>query len=261
MKHFAGLMVTVLLVSLSAIPAMAAETNETEKEKVAYLGIATSRVSDVLREQLELPKGVGLVIDYVDADSPARSSGLKKYDILQKLNDQILINPDQLAVLVRMFKAGEEIDLTLIRQGKAMSVPAKLAKLVEKELLPVLSQSGWRGPRGEWFRAFKTYDKALKRLDKPFGDILLKQIMKESDTNDEIGSMLRGYHWKGPKSFSLMYLYDGDRSYEVRARHDGSKTIVVSDKDGNVVFKGPVDTETQREQLPEHIRTILDDLD
>src|SRR5205085_591288 len=51
------------------------------------------------------------------------------------------------AVLVRTFKPGDEVKLSLIRAGKPQTVSAKL---VEKEL-PVLDDgSPWGAPFGEW---------------------------------------------------------------------------------------------------------------
>src|SRR4051812_24857060 len=72
-------------------------------EKVSFLGVTTVPVSPTLTEQLGLPKGIGLVVTAVVPDSPAAGI-LKSHDILTKLNDQLLIETHQLAVLVRSFK-------------------------------------------------------------------------------------------------------------------------------------------------------------
>src|SRR4051812_3591693 len=40
-------------------------------EKAAFLGVAVSSAPGVIRDQLKLPRGVGLVVDHVEADSPA----------------------------------------------------------------------------------------------------------------------------------------------------------------------------------------------
>jgi hypothetical protein len=56
-------------------------------EKAAFLGVATSPAPDTLRAQLDLPRGVGLVVDFVEKDSPAEAAGLKVHDVLEKLDD------------------------------------------------------------------------------------------------------------------------------------------------------------------------------
>lgn len=100
-------------------------------EKAAFLGIATSPAAAALTDQLKLHKGVGLVVDFVEPKSPGDEAGLKQYDVLQKLNDQLLIDSHQFAVLVRTFKPGEEVSLTVIHQGESRSVKVKL---IEREV-------------------------------------------------------------------------------------------------------------------------------
>ena len=102
-----------------------------KKVKAAYLGVSASRLTPAMRSQLSLPAGVGLVVDVVDKDSPGAMAGLKQYDVLHKLNDQILVNLEQLSILVRTFKPGDEVTLTVIRQAKPTTLNAKL---IEKEV-------------------------------------------------------------------------------------------------------------------------------
>jgi hypothetical protein len=103
-------------------------------EKAAYLGIASSPAAPVLRKQLRLADGMGLVVDYVEPDSPAAAAGLQPYDVATRLNEQILVNPQQLAVLVRTYDPGTEVTLTVVREGK--QTPVKV-KLVERDLKPL----------------------------------------------------------------------------------------------------------------------------
>jgi hypothetical protein len=103
-------------------------------EKAAYLGIATSPAPPVLRKQLKLSDGMGLVVDFVEPGSPAEAAGVQPYDVAVRLNDQILVNAPQLAVLVRTFDPGAEVTLTVIREGK--ETPVKV-KLVEREVKPI----------------------------------------------------------------------------------------------------------------------------
>ena len=94
---------------------------------MTFLGVETAPVSPTLTEQLSLPKGVGLVVRSVVPDSPAANS-LKPHDILTKLNDQLLIETRQLAVLVQSYKEGDEVTLTYVRGGKESTVKVKLTK-------------------------------------------------------------------------------------------------------------------------------------
>jgi hypothetical protein len=95
-------------------------------EKAAYLGVATSPAQPAMRQQLHLRRGVGLVVDFIEPGSPADEAGLQQYDVIEKLDDQLLVNPQQLAVLVRIHQPGDSIKLTAIRGGRSLPIDVKL---------------------------------------------------------------------------------------------------------------------------------------
>ncbi len=98
------------------------------KVPVTFLGVETSEVPRVVSEQLGLAKGFGLVVDYVVPDGPAAAAGVQQSDILKMLNDQILVQPDQLAKLIRSYPEGTNVVLTILRKGAETKVTVKLAK-------------------------------------------------------------------------------------------------------------------------------------
>ena len=129
-----------------------AKAHEAALVKAAYLGIATSPAPPVLGKQLKLADGMGLVVDFVEPGSPAEAAGVQPYDVAVRLNDQVLVNAPQLAVLVRTFDPGAEVTLTVIREGK--ETPLKV-KLVERAVKPIADVAfgpmwandvGWRRP-------------------------------------------------------------------------------------------------------------------
>src|SRR6266536_5454219 len=100
----------------------------TKMEKVTYLGTVTSAAPAALREQLKLPRGAGLVVDSVEVKSPAEAAGIKQHDVLEKLNDQLLVNSEQLTALLRSMKSGDDVTLAIIHQGEHRAVKAKLGE-------------------------------------------------------------------------------------------------------------------------------------
>jgi S1-C subfamily serine protease len=76
----------------------------------------------------------GVTIQKVFEDSPAKKAGLEVHDIIQKLNDSTIINPRQFVDLLWTYKAGEQINLTLYRNGKKMVKPVKLMAKPDTEL-------------------------------------------------------------------------------------------------------------------------------
>ena len=97
-------------------------------ERVTWLGVSASVATPAVREQLKLARGVGLVVDAVEDKGPAAEAGIKPLDLLEKLNDQWLVNVEQLTALVRSMKAGDEVKLSVFRQGARQEIRAKLAE-------------------------------------------------------------------------------------------------------------------------------------
>src|SRR5438874_6697848 len=98
------------------------------KVPVTFLGVETSEVPSVLCDQLGLPKGFGLVVDYVVPDGPAAAAGVQQNDVIKMLNDQILTDPGQLSKLVRSYSEGRNVTLTLLRKSQEQKVTVTLAK-------------------------------------------------------------------------------------------------------------------------------------
>src|SRR5215472_15445746 len=79
------------------------------KKEVAWLGVATEEASDALSSQLGLEPGDGLVVSFIEPDSPAAKAGLQKNDVLVEMGDQLLVHPHQLRKLVRRQKEGDKV--------------------------------------------------------------------------------------------------------------------------------------------------------
>jgi hypothetical protein len=94
---------------------------------VTYLGVASMELPRDVSAQVPVPLETGLLIGAVAPDSPAAKAGLKESDVLAKLDDQILITPRQLAVLIANHKEGDVVKLTYYRKGQAAEVNAVLA--------------------------------------------------------------------------------------------------------------------------------------
>ncbi len=87
-------------------------------EPASYMGISTSIASRSLREQSKVPRGVGVVVDFVETGSPADKAGIKIGDVIHKMDDQFIINAQQFTVLVRMRQPGDVVKVALVRGGE-----------------------------------------------------------------------------------------------------------------------------------------------
>lgn len=83
-----------------------------------FLGVVTERISEDLRHQLpNLKPGVGLIVREIAAHSPAARTNVEEFDILLQWNDQLLVHPAQLQVLVASAKPGDQVALEYLHRG------------------------------------------------------------------------------------------------------------------------------------------------
>jgi hypothetical protein len=95
----------------------------------AWLGLEVSKPDETITAQLPaLPPGIGFVIRSIDPNGPAAAAGLREFDILWKISDQMLVNEGQLAALLRLAKPGDEIRLAGFRAGKPLDATLKLGE-------------------------------------------------------------------------------------------------------------------------------------
>jgi len=96
------------------------------RTKGTHLGVAIAKLPGSLSRQLDLPDGIGFLVESILKGSPAEQAGISRHDVLVKLEDQWLVNGSQLAVLLNMRSAGETVALSLYRKGKMMTLPLVL---------------------------------------------------------------------------------------------------------------------------------------
>ena len=111
-----------------------AASTKASTEKFTYLGVTAKTVDDTLRAQLNLPDGVGLTVTTVDHKGPA-GADIQTNDVLEKLDDQLLINAHQLVTLIRLHKPGDTVTVSLIREAKPIEVKIKLGEK-ERPIVP-----------------------------------------------------------------------------------------------------------------------------
>ena len=70
----------------------------------------------------------GALIEEVQKETAAEKAGLKKGDIITKVNDQKIANPSDLAKAISAKKPNDEVEITYIRDGKEQKTKAKLGE-------------------------------------------------------------------------------------------------------------------------------------
>jgi serine protease Do len=70
----------------------------------------------------------GVKVSDITDESAAKKAGIKEGDIITKLDDTKIENPDQLTEAIRKHKPGEKVTVTLLRDKKEQKVTAELGK-------------------------------------------------------------------------------------------------------------------------------------
>ncbi|MGI8603256.1 MAG: PDZ domain-containing protein [Verrucomicrobiales bacterium] len=134
-----------------------------ESENPTYLGIMLDEVPRAGFAELPIDKGTGLLVIGVSKESPAAKAGIQKGDILARLDQQILVSPQQLIVLVRNKNAGDKVRLTFFREGKQQEAEVTLARGNPDELAQGHGADRGPGkPKLDWLQ--KLDDQGARRL-------------------------------------------------------------------------------------------------
>ncbi len=244
-----------------------------ETGPVTFLGVHANPVDPTLSAQLGLPEHMGLAIRYIVPDSPAEKAGLKPHDILRKMDDQILIHPFQLRVLVRSAEGGEKVTYTILREGKEMQIEVELVKREPAQYEKFKKM-------GQWFQKpdhpgmpfglnmnFDYLDEDIDvlvadagRIGADVGQMLTNVFDHTSETSDHVINSINGRSTIIKMQEKEILLHDDDGTLSLTL-HNGSKHLQVIDDEGNVLFDGPVDTVEERSVIPENILPKLQKLE
>ncbi len=106
-----------------------------------WTGVRVQDLTPLLAQSLDLENTEGAIILDVEQDSPAQKAGLKRRDVIIEANEERIKNSADWEDLIYLSRAGEEIDVTLLRNGKEtreklvpQSFPARMTKGSQSDL-------------------------------------------------------------------------------------------------------------------------------
>lgn len=230
---------------------------------VAYLGVATEPLDPMTGRHLGLGEGVGLAVAYLDA-AGVLNGKVEEGDILHKFNDQLLVSPEQLAILVRREAPGTKASLTVLRSGKSETVEVKLGAIDQAKVRPAAPRPGWNGTWGP--NVFPMPSPGRPGADmREWSDDFRRQMRQghggrfDDDGGEPAGEP--GPRPARPKaeihSSSTRIVSETRDGVTVTLTHrDGAKSAKI-EKDGKIVFDGPIDNEKDLGKVPEEFRGRL----
>jgi hypothetical protein len=269
------------------------ESGATKKpaKEVAWLGISTDEACDVITSQLGLKSGEGLVVIYVEPNSPAAKAGLQKYDVLVGMGDQLLVHPLQLRKLVRRQNIGDSIKLEFYRAGKKQSATATLSKTTERtdaseemmhgfdakiaqalrgEMNGIISHAGYNKPSAN-VDLQKSMEQAREALHQALTrNANLTWVLGPGVTNLDaltldglnVGKGTTLTVKKNGNSAKSIAKADETGTYVIVA--NPKKRLTVHDNQGKLIFDGDIETEAEQQKVPAELwikaKTMLDEM-
>lgn len=93
-----------------------------------WLGISVGKISPQIQEYFNLDSNEGAIILDVLPDSPADKAGLKTYDIIKEIDQEIIKNPDDVVSKINEKNIDERILIRVIREGESELLFARIGK-------------------------------------------------------------------------------------------------------------------------------------
>jgi hypothetical protein len=231
---------------------------------------------------MNLPRGFGVVVDYVVPKSPAAEAGLQRSDIIRMLNDQIIVGSGQLGVLVRSFPEGTTVTLTILRKGQEMKIPVKLSKKETPANRDYdVGSNDWDfdwdfDDDGKMSFNFQAPDMSAVR------DAVHAAVEQARDQARRAGDEARRAGEEARKAAQRLRIVTtdsgttrstkvdlgnatitfSDNNGELKVEsHDGKKTLTARDPQGKILFQGPIDSNEDRAKIPPQVRERFEKLE
>lgn len=94
-----------------------------------FLGVQMHDLNPMVLDQLGLPPDqTGSIVLGVSPGSPAESFGIQQFDIITSFAGKSIRSANQLLTMVQSSRPGEEIEISLLRSGKQMTLMATLSE-------------------------------------------------------------------------------------------------------------------------------------
>lgn len=245
-----------------------------ETEMVTFLGIETSRISRDLRNHIDLPDGVGLTISHIAEGTGAAEANLQQYDVLHKVDEQIIINQEQLRTYIRSKNAGEKVKLTILRKSKTHNVTVELG---ERQLtkqrsfgqhwpFPHPMPNPFQGKQGDWNFNFDSdeFQERMEEFSKRATEIgnramqFIPEVMIELDEED--GSKRVTSVGRGPFRVEIrkddlvgeLRMEEGQKAYTIKERSESGAE--------SILYEGGEPSESDLKSLGPKVEDLVDRL-
>jgi serine protease Do len=96
-----------------------------------YLGVRIQPVTAALAKTFQLPEARGALVSDVQPDSPAARAGIQAGDVIVKILDKDIPDPQTLRNVTAGLAVGSKVNLTYFREGKPTTVEVTIGQMPE----------------------------------------------------------------------------------------------------------------------------------
>ncbi|HEC92279.1 MAG TPA: PDZ domain-containing protein, partial [Candidatus Atribacteria bacterium] len=101
--------------------------------RTPWIGVYIQDVTPEIAEQFGLSEAKSVLVGDVVKDSPAEKSGIKRGDIITKVNDEEVNSTQELQDKIRSIDIGEKAKIEVARDGKTISFIVKIGEMPTTE--------------------------------------------------------------------------------------------------------------------------------
>lgn len=237
--------------------------------KLPFIGLSTAEVPDMVAEHLGISDSAGVIIRTVCPDSPAEKAGLSVNDIILSIDGAPVGDPDAFSEEIRSHKAGDKLNLEIIRKGKPDKAEVTLTERPAELGAHLAPDSFLEGlPRTQADRLRELMEQQMQgfgmsspgispdqEFDKAFR--MMRERMNRAFENEIPPLTQDGDGGIRFQQNSTIRVMDNEGSVEVKSS-DGDTNVTVRDTANNIVWQGSWNTDKDKEAAPPDVRERID---
>src|SRR5688572_2835434 len=112
------------------------QLRETGRVARGYIGVSLEDVDADLRSSLGLRSQSGALVEDVRANSPGARAGIRTYDVIVAVDGKPIADHDAVIRVISARKPGTVATLQVMRDGRSMNIPVKLAEREPRDSAP-----------------------------------------------------------------------------------------------------------------------------
>lgn len=252
------------------LPAPAAKNAAESPAKTAFLGIVSSPVSDCLADHIGLKPGEGVIVRSMVKDGPAAKAGIEVNDVIVAVGGQPIDSASDISKRMSAHKPGESVSLDIVHKGERKQVSVDLCCRPEGyaaaepmspdqmhlENLPAEIRERIKAELAGKVGGIDLSNRSAASMLAPGMEEAMKELqglMEKAAAGEPFNlpdNFAAGARHQSSATFRMQ---DNDGSIEVKSVN-GSKEVTLRDRQDQVVWNGPWNTDQDRSAAPANVR-------